>query len=160
MKIGVVVLPVAVVLLAASACTRGGAQRSGLDRPPCQPGDEQAGLVAERLAGGVSLREARAVRLDPPVDNYFYVVAAEIDGPGLEVDGLDVDGDVGVWGVGSWLGGARIMALDANARRWSDWGAAIPSRSPAGKQRARMAARPEVDRARACVGQPAAGTVG
>ena len=96
------------------------------------------------MTGATALRPAQAVALDPPLDNYFYVVAAAVEGP-------DAEGQVGVWGTGSWLGGARVMALDENARRWSDWGTAISSQTPAGKQRSRLAARREVERAKACL---------
>jgi hypothetical protein len=135
-------------MLSVIGCSTGGGPRA--DRVPvaerCQPADEQAGLIADRLTNGATeLRRPRAVELHPPEGQYELVVAAEVVGEGL------TSGTIGVWGVGSWLGGARIMGIDDVARRWSDWGAAIPSRSPAGEQRSRMAARPEVEAARACV---------
>ncbi len=112
---------------------------------PCLDGAQQADVIAQRLAGGAtSLGRAQAVALDPPFENYLFIVAAEVHTP-------DAAPTAGVWATGSWLGGARVMALDEHARRWSDWGSAIPADSPAGKQRSRMATRSEVDRARACV---------
>lgn len=114
--------------------------------PPCRPADEQAGLIAERLSNGATeLRRAMAVRLEPPVGQYAFVVAAE------------VQGEVGVWAVGPWIGGVRIMGLDAVAHRWTDWGTAISSGSAAGEQRSRLASRPEAAAVRSCVRQERVG---
>jgi len=116
-------------------------------RPPtCEPADEQAALVAGRLANGATgLSGAQAVPLDPPVGQYAILVAARLDGSAP-------DRPIGVWALGSWLGGARVMAIDGPARRWSDWGRAVADRSAAGQQRSRIAARPEVLAVRACMG--------
>ncbi len=135
-----VVASVALVLAAAVGC-RGPAPASPASGDfICEPAHEQAGLIGERLThGATELRDARAVRIDPPLGQYEYVVAAR------------VQGEVGTWAVGPWLGGARIMSLDTVARRWSDWGSAISDRSAAGQQRKELSARPEVVAARACV---------
>ena len=115
--------------------------------PTCQPADEQAALVAGRLVNGATgLSGAQAVPLDPPVGQCAILVAARIDG----ASGSAVP--VGVWALGSWLGGARVMAIDGPARRWSDWGTAVADRSAAGQQRSRIAARPGVVAARGCMG--------
>lgn len=107
---------------------------------PCRPAPEEAGLIAQRLTGGpTELRSPTAVPLNRPVGQYSLIVAAE------------VEGEVGAWGVGPWLGGVRILAVDPVARRWSDWGAAIADDTAAGKQRTDLAGRPEVQAARACV---------
>lgn len=135
---------VALLVLTTAGCGDGAGRSEGASNGPCLDGGQQAGVIAERLVGGAtSLGAAQAVALDPPYQNYFYVVAAEIQG---------TDGQIGVWATGSWLGGARVMALDENARRWSDWGTAISEESPAGRQRSRLARRAEVDRVRGCVG--------
>ena len=128
----------ALVLAVVPACGRPASDR-GSAAFRCEPGDDQAALIAQRLTSGATeARDGRAIRLDPPVGQYVYVVAAR------------VQGEVGVWAVGPWLGGARIMAVDDVARRWSDWGTAIPDDSPAGSQRSQLASRPEVAAVRVC----------
>lgn len=128
---------VGIMLLA--ACRSTGSQPDAVE-PSCESGEDQAGLISERLAHGADeLHDAKLVRLDPPVGQYAYVVAAE------------VEGEIGVWGVGPWLGGARVLSVDDVAQRWSTWGTAIPDDSPAGRQRAELARRPEVATVRACV---------
>ncbi len=127
-----------VVLL---ACDRGEPARTG-PRQPCRAAEAEAGLIAQQLRGGVAgLQGAKALPLEPPVGQYALVVVGE------------VEGEVGVWAVGPWLGGARILAIDGAARRWSDWGTAIDDDSPAGRQRSELSKRPEVELVRACVRQ-------
>ncbi len=127
------------VLMLLAAC-RSTEPRTGAVERSCQPADDQAGLISERLTNGAeALHGPKLVRLEPPVGQYAYVVAAE------------VEGEIGVWGVGPWLGGARVLSVDDVARRWSTWGTAIPDDSPAGRQRAELARRPEVATVRACV---------
>jgi len=46
-----------------------------------------------------------------------YMVAAEIDGPGLQDDG-----DVGVWATNSKTPDGMIFAIDGAAQEFSDWG--------------------------------------
>lgn len=46
-----------------------------------------------------------------------YIVAAEIDGPGLKGDG-----DVGVWATNSTTADGLILAVDSAAKEFSDWG--------------------------------------
>lgn len=46
-----------------------------------------------------------------------YMVAAEIDGPGLEDKG-----DVGVWATNSKSANGMVFAVDAVAQEFSDWG--------------------------------------
>src|SRR5438067_1201411 len=74
--------------------------------PTCQPADEQAALVAGRLTNGATgLSGAQAVPLDPPVGQYATLVAARIDGA---ADRAGTAAPIGVWALGSWLGGARV----------------------------------------------------
>jgi len=107
---------------------------------PCRPATEEAGLIAQRLADGATeIARAQAVPLNRPVGQYVLIVAGE------------VDGEIGAWGVGPWIGGARILAVDAVALHQVDWGAAIADDSAAGKQRSQLARRAELEAARACV---------
>jgi hypothetical protein len=53
------------------------------------------------------------------------VVAAEIDGEGMEGDG-----EIGTWVVGE-LGGGPIVAANNMAQEFSDWGSAAEDGSPA-----------------------------
>lgn len=134
----------AVVLLV--ACGGDGADPAPLQ--PCRPAAEEGGLVAQRLTGGATeLRWPTAVPLNRPVGQYSLIVAGE------------VGGEVGAWGVGPWLGGVRILAVDPTARRWSDWGAAIADDTAAGAQRTELAGRPELEAARACVSAASAAAV-
>jgi hypothetical protein len=78
--------------------------------------------IAEGLTtdGEGTLRDAQAVRSDD-FDN-VWMVAAELDAPGLEADG-----DIGVWSVGggveSIADASGIFAVDGIAKEFSDWGA-------------------------------------
>ncbi len=133
-----VAVAISVVALAA-ACGSTEAPLGAVDGS-CESGADQAGLITERLANGAEeLQDPKLVRLEPPVGQYAYVVAAE------------VEGEIGVWGVGPWLGGARVLSVDDVARRWSTWGTGIPDDSPAGRQRTELARRPEVATVRACI---------
>ena len=110
----------------------------------CQPAEQQATAVADGLTNGASsLRKAQAVPLSPPVGNYRFVLAAEIQGVGA--------GQVGTWAVGTLDGGGPVFALDDNAQRYSEWGAAAREGSPADQQRDTIAARSETAAARRCV---------
>ena len=100
-------------------------------------------VVAEGVDAAGKPRTRRLPAL--PVGQYAILVAARLDGSAP-------DRPIGVWALGSWLGGARVMAIDGPARRWSDWGRAVADRSAAGQQRSRIAARPEVLAVRACMG--------
>jgi hypothetical protein len=136
---GLACLAVALVL---AGCGR---TRVTARAPECLAGEDEAALIAVRLTNGATgLGRAQAVRIDPPVGQYVSLVAAEIEGPQPP--------PVGVWALGSWLDGARVMAIDAAARQWSDWGAAVTDASAAGHQRAALARRPEIALARRCMG--------
>jgi hypothetical protein len=113
----------------------------------CELAEQEALAVTEGLINGASvLRKARTVPLTPPVSSFRFVLAAEIDGSGLEGDG-----HVGAWAVGNVQTGGPIIALDDNARRYSDWGSAAREGSGADIQRASIAARAETAFARECV---------
>ena len=116
------------------------------DRAPagpfeCRPADGEAALIASGLVDpAAAVARPRAVVLDPPEYAYTVVVAAE------------VGGQVGAWALGSHATGARVFALDDVARRATTWGAAVDPGSPPDQQRQKVAARPEVEAARRCVG--------
>jgi hypothetical protein len=65
--------------------------------------------------GGGSLRRGFIVRSKD--FSKVFMVAAEIDGSGLRQKG-----DVGVWATNSRQGDGLIMAVDAVAQEFSDWG--------------------------------------
>ena len=69
-----------------------------------------------------------------------YMVAAEIDGPGL-----GGDGDVGVWATNSPSGDGVIYAVDSVAQEFSDWGDADTTAAQIDQS------ADGVDNARACV---------
>jgi len=85
--------------------------------PECVAAPESATTIAEGLTvqDGI-LRDAYAVAL-PAGHDFEYVVAAEIDGAGLEGDG-----HIGTWATGP-LGGRRIFAANAVAQEHSRWAA-------------------------------------
>ncbi len=101
----------------------------------CIPTPESGALIAEGLTvqGGGTLRDAYAVPLAPGL-NFGFVVAAEIDGPGMEGDG-----EIGTWAVGE-LGGGPIFAVNTMAQEFSEWGAAASEGSPADVARDAVAA--------------------
>jgi len=94
----------------------------------CIETPEAAALIAPGLTvqGGGTLRNAYAVPL-PDNDEFGYIVAAEIDGAGMEGDG-----DIGTWAVLDISGGPGanpIIAVNDLARASSRWGTA-DARSP------------------------------
>lgn len=70
------------------------------------------------VQGGGKLRTSYAVP-NTGSDDFGFVVAAEIDGPGMEGDG-----DIGTWAVGA-LGGGPIVAANSIAQEFSAWGSAV-----------------------------------
>lgn len=86
----------------------------------CIPTPEAAASIGDGLTvtGGGSLRDAVAVALPASSESGVgFVVAAEIDGPGMEGDG-----EVGTWAVGELAGGPTIAA-NTIAQEFSEWGA-------------------------------------
>ena len=73
--------------------------------------------IAEGLTvnGGGTLRNGYAVKSDD--FSKVYMVAADIQGTGMEGDG-----EVGVWAMNSLDGGGLIFAVDGLAKEFSDWG--------------------------------------
>ena len=73
--------------------------------------------IAEGLTvtGGGTLRNGYAVKSDD--FSKVYMVAADIQGTGMEGDG-----EVGVWATNSLDGGGLIFAVDGLAKKFSDWG--------------------------------------
>jgi hypothetical protein len=73
--------------------------------------------IAEGLTvtGGGTLRNGYAVKSDDFTK--VYMVAADIQGTGMEGDG-----EVGVWATNSLDGGGLIFAVDGLAKEFSDWG--------------------------------------
>jgi hypothetical protein len=92
--------------------------------PECVAAPESATTIAEGLTvQGGTLRDAYAVAL-PAGHDFEYVVAAEIDGTGLEGDG-----HIGTWATGP-LGDRRIFAANAVAQEHSKWAAEADAGSP------------------------------
>ena len=129
----------------ASTCGSAANAPSTADTAECQATPESATSIAEGLTvtGGGSLRNAFAVPL-PPGQGFLYVVAAEIDGSGIEGDG-----DIGTWAVGE-LGGGPIFAVNALAQEFSEWGAAATDGSPADLARDAVGATAEARTAEEC----------
>lgn len=75
---------------------------------------------------GTSLRNAYAVKSNDLEDAWY--ISGDLEGPGL--DGED---EIATWAKGGDLevGGGLIIASDAVAREFSDWGAAAQPGSPA-----------------------------
>jgi len=114
-------------------------------RADCIATPESGPAIAEGLTvqGGGTLRDAYAVALAPDL-GFGYVVAAEIDGQGMEGNG-----EIGTWAVGE-LGGGPIFAANTLAQEFSDWGAAANEGSPADLARDAVAASDEASAAEAC----------
>lgn len=71
--------------------------------------------ISEGLTGDVRLTSAVAVRSGDYEE--VYMIAGELDGPGLEGEG-----DVGVWASNSLEpGGGLTLAVDGVANEFSDW---------------------------------------
>jgi len=106
---------------------------------------ESATSIAEGLTvqGGGTLRDAYAVALPASYD-FEYVVAAEVDGAGLEGDG-----HIGTWATGP-LGGGPIFAANAVAQEHSKWAAEANYGSPADLGRLLVADSAEAVIAEAC----------
>jgi hypothetical protein len=113
--------------------------------PECVAAPGSATTIAEGLTvrGGGTLRDAYAVALPASYD-FEYVVAAEIDGVGLEGDG-----HIGTWATGP-LGGRRIFAANAVAQEYSKWAAEANAGSPIDLGRDLVATSAEAVIAEAC----------
>lgn len=71
--------------------------------------------ISEGLTGGVRITSAAAVKSDDYAE--VYMIAGELDGPGLEGEG-----DVGVWASNSLEpGGGLTLAVDGVANEFSEW---------------------------------------
>jgi len=77
------------------------------------PADKLAGIESGLNIDTYTLRDGWAVKSE--AFKSVYMIAAEIDGPGL-----DGDGDVGLWASTS-LDGGLIYAVDALAKGYSVW---------------------------------------
>ncbi len=114
----------------------------------CQAADAPVRRLLEGLKGGAAaLRSANSVALDPPVGRFRFVVAAEIDGPGA----LAAESRVGAWASSAADGSGLLLALDEDAQRYSTWGEAASGVNVSEALRVEVAARPEVETAKACV---------
>lgn len=86
-------------------------------------------------SGRGTLRSAKAALADKGedfrgVEMPVYLVSADIQAPGLEGDG-----DIATWAVTRSLDAAKlglILAVDATAKEFSEWGAAANPGSPVG----------------------------
>lgn len=128
--------------MAVVATSCGGDPPAGPAGPfECRAAESEAALIATGLVHpAATVAGARAIALEPPVYAYTLVVAGR------------VGGEIGVWAMGSHATGARVFALDHAARRTTTWGAAVEPGSPPDEQRRKVAARPEVEAVRGCVG--------
>lgn len=104
-----------------------------------------AAAIAKGLTvqGGGTLRNAFQVLTAVEPGFFGYVVAAEIDGPGMEGDG-----QVGTWAVGKL--GSPIFAVNALAQEFSDWGADAADGSAADVARDSIANSAEASTAEDC----------
>ena len=137
-------LILAVLLAACSSANTGVPARPTAAVANCIATPESATAIAEGLTvqGGGTLRDAFAEELGFVSG---FVVAAEIDGPGMEGDG-----EVGTWSVGE-LGGGPIVAANSIAQEFSDWGAAAAEGSSADQARDAVANSAEASAAEDCV---------
>jgi hypothetical protein len=78
--------------------------------------------ISTGLVGGTNLSAARMVK-DPERQN-VWLIAAEINGPGIESAG-----DVGVWATNNPDDPGTIFAVDSFAGEFSSWGR-MPDASP------------------------------
>lgn len=138
MKIRLLALPLALLL----GCS------DDHDTAACQPASRTVLDAIEEgltVSGGGELREGQVVPAEG-LGSVAYVVAAEIDGPGI-----DGDGDIGAWGVGDLKGGGPIYAANAVAREMSDWGSAAVEGSAADDFMNEIRDSAEADAAAACM---------
>jgi hypothetical protein len=120
--------------------------RSGGAEPSdCVISPESTLAIVDGLTvpGGGRLRTACAVPVTGS-DDFAFVVAAEIDGPGMEGDG-----EIGTWAVGV-LGGGPIVAVNSTAREFSAWGSAVEEGSPMDVARDAIARSPQAQAAEDC----------
>lgn len=71
--------------------------------------------ISTGLKGGTKLSRSAMIR--DPDRSSVYLVAAEIDGPGV-----DGPGQVGVWATNRTDGSGSLFAVDNFAGQFSDWG--------------------------------------
>jgi hypothetical protein len=74
-----------------------------------------AAAISSGLLGGTHLSGARMVRHPDRQD--VWLIAAEIDGPGI-----DGPGEIGVWATTDPSGSGSIFSISAFADEFSDWG--------------------------------------
>jgi hypothetical protein len=103
---------VALATVALAACGEG----AGPDSARCSSAsDALLQTIADGLTvDGATLTSGFVVRSDQFED--VYMVAAEIDGPGLEGAG-----DVGVWATNDTAGGGSILSVADTAKERSSW---------------------------------------
>jgi hypothetical protein len=115
-----------------AACSSGGGNGNVGTGPPSRCEAAPATLtaaVSTGLLGGTHLSRARMI-LDPEREN-VWLLAAEIDGPGV-----DDAGDIGVWATNRPNDPGTVYAVDSFAGQFSDW-AQIPDPSVSEWQLAR-----------------------
>jgi hypothetical protein len=124
------VLTIAALALAMSACGENtteepastptqeqSASESQGSEPSCQRASRRLLAAIEtglEVTGGGRLRRGYVVR-STDFDK-VYMVAADIQGPGLEAAG-----DIGVWATNSRRGAGAIYAVNSVAQEFSDW---------------------------------------
>lgn len=100
------------VVVVLAACGEG----AGPDSARCSAASE---ALLETIAGGLAVDGATLASGFVVQSEQFeevYMVAAEIDGPGLEETG-----DVGVWATNDPAGGGPVLAVDDTAKEQSSW---------------------------------------
>jgi hypothetical protein len=126
-------------LALALACAGGGGDKTAA----CRPAGAKVVAAIETgltVSGGGSLTDAKSVLTGS--DGFTQLIAARIVGTGLT-------DTVGVWATGDT--GAPIVALDAYAKEFSDWGVDISPNSPVGATRESLRLSDEYDAVRNCV---------
>ena len=105
-------LMVLVVAMILAACGSG----AGPDSARCSPASDTLlqGIAEGLTVDGGALASGYVVRSEAFEE--VYMVAAEIDGPGLEATG-----DVGVWATNDPAGGGTVLSVDDTAQERSNW---------------------------------------
>jgi hypothetical protein len=104
----------AVVLVA--GCGSGGGGGGGADTTRCSPAPSTllAAISQGLTVSGGGLGAGYVVKSND--FSKVWMVAAEINGPGMEGAG-----DIGVWATNDPSGGGMIFAVDGMAKEFSDW---------------------------------------
>jgi hypothetical protein len=105
-------LAVTLVAVVLAACGEG----AGPDSARCSSASDALlqTIAAGLTVDGATLSSGFVVRSEQFEE--VYLVAAEIDGPGLEGSG-----DVGVWATNDTAGGGSILSVDDTAKERSSW---------------------------------------